>query len=1075
MKAAKEFIQAIAESQKKATQPYETVGKVSRIEGKTAWIRLKGASRDTPVKMTISCRKGETVRVRVAGGNAYIIGNHSAPPTDDAQANLALMTARNNAGDIAKLREKLDGDIRDIEDDIENLVGVDHVEIEYILHNSRTNPPSEDAQGWSTVLPEFEEGKYYWTRTATYYTDGTVEYSDPVLYLAGQVAAEAAIAADDAQDAADEAKGIADQNALDIGEINTNLETVEGAIEEVQELAEDTNAHFWADSNGVHISNTEGTISGSGVNAQSLGSTGTLIIRDGKIVTSYTTSAVQFYDGLVAPTSNVLANHLMVSYSRDGILMNTFNSTNQRTYRALQMTPSQLVFWDPSDTTNNGTDSQRKRAVFGANGAELYDGTGSKGLGVSSSGIVMLHDGKMLTSWTKGSLNFYGTETVNGSEVTSLLAGYARSGITHYVQGVRSMSLTDTGLTFWDPSDTSGNGTSSQRMEAIFGSTGAILYAGGNKGLELTAGALKFYNSAGTATLAEFGTTARIGALGGSRFLINASSLQAYNSSNQKYFEVSATGMSFGSEAVAKASDIPTTVAELTDSSDYVQDGDNMSRLTNDLGTPNPNLISNGLFGATLSSSNVPIGWTRENYATVAYDSDTGLATITAASSYYGMYQSVSVLAATDYTVSAEVGAGFQIGFGSGSYPTDTGSWKTLDDNRVFQSQPTPPYSVGDIWTDYVNGTFKICKTARSSGSYLESHWEAIDDASIRVYKTFTTSSAGNYRIYIYGTTSDSATCHVNRIKVEKGSTWTEWSDANDRYITKISGYNGISVHDINDTSNFVNLNSDGLYVYKGGVAYSHFGATSWIKAANTDNRLYLDGNGIGIDIGDSIAAIRMYGSGISDLNSYSASIDFGVDKTDGPGEGIGYINFIGSGGLYNTSAGLEFGHYRGAKIRCGTDNSGNPKAYISGGICPGDGSYSDAANPIGTVLYQGTTSGISASNIDSYTTGTNVELPELSVTSTWVFVGRWDFNTVNTGTDPHNMGVALSKTNAATDSNVIAIKRILAPAGNWASLQISHIYQHAAGTTQKIYLKAASNYANASTGTVQLRAVRIA
>ena len=67
-----------------------------------------------------------------------------------------------------------------------------------------------------------------------------------------------------------------------------------------------------------------------------------------------------------------------------------------------------------------------------------------------------------------------------------------------------------------------------------------------------------------------FGSTARIGAPASSRFLLNANSLQAYNSSNVKYFEVSVSGLSFGGNAVAKASDIPTTVSQLTDSGNYL-------------------------------------------------------------------------------------------------------------------------------------------------------------------------------------------------------------------------------------------------------------------------------------------------------------------------------------------------------------------------------------------------------------------------------------------------------------------------------------------------------------------------
>ena len=54
--------------------------------------------------------------------------------------------------------------------------------------------------------------------------------------------------------------------------------------------------------------------------------------------------------------------------------------------------------------------------------------------------------------------------------------------------------------------------------------------------------------------VATFGDTARVGKSNSSRFLMNASSLQAYNSSNSKYFEVSSTGMTYGSNTVASTS-----------------------------------------------------------------------------------------------------------------------------------------------------------------------------------------------------------------------------------------------------------------------------------------------------------------------------------------------------------------------------------------------------------------------------------------------------------------------------------------------------------------------------------------
>ena len=43
---------------------------------------------------------------------------------------------------------------------------------------------------------------------------------------------------------------------------------------------------------------------------------------------------------------------------------------------------------------------------------------------------------------------------------------------------------------------------------------------------------------------------------------------------------------------------------------------------------------------------------------------------------------------------------------------------------RIFVSQPTPPYEVGDLWVEGSSGDIKKCKTARASGSYTASDWE---------------------------------------------------------------------------------------------------------------------------------------------------------------------------------------------------------------------------------------------------------------------------------------------------------------------------------------------------------------
>lgn len=52
-------------------------------------------------------------------------------------------------------------------------------------------------------------------------------------------------------------------------------------------------------------------------------------------------------------------------------------------------------------------------------------------------------------------------------------------------------------------------------------------------------------------SIANFGESARVGPEGSSRFLINADSLEAYDDNNEKYFEVSPDGMTYGTHTVA--------------------------------------------------------------------------------------------------------------------------------------------------------------------------------------------------------------------------------------------------------------------------------------------------------------------------------------------------------------------------------------------------------------------------------------------------------------------------------------------------------------------------------------------
>lgn len=85
MQSSKKLIELIKESQNQGTSPIDTQAEVVRIEEGTAWVHLPGGIDETPVQRTIDAKPGDTVQVRIADGSAWIVGNATAPPTDDKE------------------------------------------------------------------------------------------------------------------------------------------------------------------------------------------------------------------------------------------------------------------------------------------------------------------------------------------------------------------------------------------------------------------------------------------------------------------------------------------------------------------------------------------------------------------------------------------------------------------------------------------------------------------------------------------------------------------------------------------------------------------------------------------------------------------------------------------------------------------------------------------------------------------------------------------------------------------------------------------------------------------------------
>lgn len=89
----KDIMSAMKKATEHGTSAYDTTAEVRRIEGDTAWVHIAGGVDETPVKLTVSAKAGDSVQVRVGGGRAWITGNATAPPTDDRQANIATEKA----------------------------------------------------------------------------------------------------------------------------------------------------------------------------------------------------------------------------------------------------------------------------------------------------------------------------------------------------------------------------------------------------------------------------------------------------------------------------------------------------------------------------------------------------------------------------------------------------------------------------------------------------------------------------------------------------------------------------------------------------------------------------------------------------------------------------------------------------------------------------------------------------------------------------------------------------------------------------------------------------------------------
>lgn len=141
MSTAKDFVSTLKEAGPK-TSAYDTTATVIRIEGQTAWVHIPGGVNETPASLTIDAKPGDIVQVRVSGGRAFLVGNSTAPPTDDTKANKAKTAADEAKNTASKAKETADGAKDSADSAIHLAEGVN----EHFWHDNAGAHITEDTQ-----------------------------------------------------------------------------------------------------------------------------------------------------------------------------------------------------------------------------------------------------------------------------------------------------------------------------------------------------------------------------------------------------------------------------------------------------------------------------------------------------------------------------------------------------------------------------------------------------------------------------------------------------------------------------------------------------------------------------------------------------------------------------------------------------------------------------------------------------------------------------------------------------------------------------------------------------------------
>ena len=183
-----DLLEAINASQKK-TSAYDTEAEVVRIEGNTAWVHIGGGVPETPVQLTINAKKGDKVQVRVSNEGAWIMGNATAPPTDDTKAIVAerkavvaetkATEAKEESAEAIVQATEAKADATEAVIKANGSVASDTI---HYLATSASSGVTINTQGWTTTIQTIDAQKrYLWTYHTYTKANGATTNTQPVI------------------------------------------------------------------------------------------------------------------------------------------------------------------------------------------------------------------------------------------------------------------------------------------------------------------------------------------------------------------------------------------------------------------------------------------------------------------------------------------------------------------------------------------------------------------------------------------------------------------------------------------------------------------------------------------------------------------------------------------------------------------------------------------------------------------------------------------------------------------------------------------------------------------------------